>query len=184
MSPLRQAARSSLLVVGGLACCALVGCSDKTGEDTAPPIETTTHETGDNCVGGTAPVVSAVMLENTGLARYENDDWPTLTVWATAADDDWDLNAYKLQIWFDDTVDGTVAEGDDNGFDAVGTLAEENCGAAEGTVGIQIFLTGGGIAYNTLYEWGAVVTDAHELASEMVTTSGYTPTETGEDGAP
>ena len=162
-----------------------VACSPKTQTgDSAPPIDTEPPDTGTACVGGTPPVISEVTLENTGIARYENDDYPTITIWAAVSDEDWDINAYKLDVSYDDTIDGTVTPTSDNTFETTGTLSETACGAEEGTVGLQLFLTGGSIAYDTLYEWGAVVTDANLYASAMVTASGYTPTSTGEDGAP
>lgn len=161
----------------------LVACTKKESGDSAPPL-TVTHETGSNCVGGTPPVISEVTLENSGIARYENDDWPTLTIWVSVSDEDWDINSYKLDLSFDDTVDGTVVPTSDNSFESLGTLADEACGASQGKVGLQVFLTGGGLAYNTLYEWGAVVTDANGFSSDMFTASGYTPTESGADGGP
>jgi len=158
---------------------------DKDPVESAPPVETQPQETADDCVGTTAPVITNIELENTGIQRYENDDWPTLTVWVDVEDDDWDLATYALAVYYDDVVDGAVEATSSNGYGSTGTLSEDgDCTAPSGKVGLTLYLAGGGIEYDTLYEFGAVVTDDHHTDSEMVTTSGYTPTSTGEDGGP
>lgn len=161
----------------------LTACSDdkdETGE--APPVDTI-GDTSVDCAGGTPPTISNLTLENTGMAVYEDDqEFPTLTIWADVADDDQDLHSYRYDVYYDATVDGEVEAGDDNDFNTTGTLSNTDCGAPSGTVGLKIFLAGGGVEYNSLYEWGATVTDATGLVSEMTTTSGYTPTATGADG--
>ena len=156
----------------------LLAACDKEKEDTgeAPPVDTI-GDTSFQCVGGTPPVVSEVSLENTGMAVYEADqEYPTLTVWADVSDEDNDINAYKLDVYYDAVVDSQVEADEDRNFSSSGTLSSTECGAPSGTVGLKIFLAGGGVEYNTLYEWGAMVTDANGYVSEMAVTSGYTPT--------
>ncbi len=172
--------------VGALSIGLVAGCGeDKEPEESAPPVETEPQETADDCVAGVAPVITAMELENTGVQRFENDEYPTLTVWVTAEDEDWDLASYKLAVYYDDVVDGVVEASTTNDFTNSGTLSDDgDCTAAGGTVGLTLGLAGGGIAYNTLTEFGAIVTDGNGLDSEMSVVSGYTPTSTGEDGGP
>lgn len=164
----------------------LAACGgDEDVKESAPPVETEPQETADDCVGGTPPVITGMELENTGLDRFEDDYYPTLTVWVDVEDEDWDLASYKLEIYYDASVDGAVEADEDAGFSSVGTLSQDgDCTAPGGRVGLKIGLAGGGIEYDSLYEFGALVTDVNGLTSEMATTSGYTPTEDGEDGGP
>ena len=46
----------------------------------------------------------------------------------------------------------------------------------------RIFINGTRLAWDTLYEWGVVVTDIAALSSEMVVVAATTPREDGEDG--
>lgn len=180
-----MAARSELLFLSALLGVSLAACGEEKVEESAPPVETETQETADDCVGGTPPVIVSMELENTGVQRFENDEYPTITVWVEAEDEDWDLASYKLSVYYDDVVDGTVEQSSENGFSNSGTLSDDgDCTAPGGTVGIQIGISGAGIEYDTLTEFGAVVTDGNGLTSELGTVSGYTPTATGEDGGP
>ena len=159
-------------------------CQTDKDDSEPPPLDTldTPQDTAPECAG-TAPVITSLWLENTGVQEYEQGDWrPTITIWASATDEDWDLNTYQLSIWYDETVDDAVEQSDATELSNGGTLTSDECGAPEGTVGLRIFLSGGGIAFDTLYEWGAIVTDAHGLTSELAITAGYTPTSEGEDG--
>lgn len=162
-----------------------LACTGEPKESEPPPLDTKPTDTGEECLGGTPPVITDMWLENTGLDRYENDEYPTITVWVSATDEDWDLSTYTLDVSFDATVDGSVTPGDDNSFQSQGTISSDGaCTAPEGTVGLKVFLAGGGIEYDALTEWGATITDTNSVVSEMATVSGYTPTSTGEDGGP
>lgn len=164
----------------------LIACTGEKVEDTgAPPLDTRPQdsETADPCPGGTPPVIDSLTLENTGLKEYEAGEfYPTLTISAATTDEDWDLETYQFYVWFDETVDGAVAQ-DDNGLEVQGTVSDDGpCTASEATIGMQIFLLGGGVEYDTLYEWGGIVIDSNGVSSEMAITSGCTPTSEGEDG--
>lgn len=163
----------------------LSACGEKEPEDTAPPVDLQPDETGEACTGGTPPVITEMWFENTGMDRYENDLYPTLTIWVSVEDEDWDLSSYKLSVYYDATIDDAVEASASNGFSNSGTISDDGpCTAARGTVGLQLFLAGGGIEYNTLTEFGAVVMDENGVESEMAVESTYTPTSTGEDGGP
>ena len=164
----------------------LAACSaDKADTGKPPAVDTLGGETAEDCVGGTTPTISDLTLENSGMAIYEDDDeYPTLTIWADVADDDQDLQNYAFDVYYDAVVDSSVEASSSKHFGTVGTLSNTDCGAPSGTVGLKIFLAGGGVEYNSLYEWGGTVTDATGLVSDMALTSGYTPTATGEDGCP
>jgi len=41
-------------------------------------------DTATDC-GQTPPVIVDAGVDNTGIQTYENDEWPTLTFWATAS---------------------------------------------------------------------------------------------------
>lgn len=177
----RRAALAPILVLIALS----VGCKEEKTEETAPPLDTLAHDTVDYCPPGVPPVISEVLVENGGLADFDGETLPTVLVSAVVSDEDGDISSYKLDIWYDDTVDGSVEQGSTNTFQGLGTLKDGECTAPAGTVGLQVGLSPDAtIAFNTLYEWGAIVTDDNLLSSEMVTGSGYTPTESGEDGGP
>lgn len=161
-----------------------VGCTGKDEEDTAPPLDTEPHEDTATCLGGLAPVIEELWLENTGLDTYEGIEYPTLTVWASASDEDWDLNAYRMKIWYDADINGAVDNSQDTTLVQEGTVVPDECGAPTAQVGLRIYLGGGALDYDSLYEWGATVTDANGYESELAITTGYTPTSTGEDGGP
>lgn len=177
---------NGLCVACGLALWGAAGCSGEKVEESAPPVETEPQETADdNCDGINAPVIVSMELENTGLQRFENDDLPTLTVWVEAEDEDYDLASYKLEVYYDADIDGVVEANSTHGFSNSGTLSDDGtCTARGGTVGLTLGLAGGGIEYDTLTEFGAIITDGHGMSSEMSVISGYTPTSTGEDGGP
>lgn len=162
----------------------LIGCSDdKVDTGGPPPVDTLDTDTGESCVGGTTPTISDLTVENSGMAIYEDDDeFPTITIWADVADADQDLHNYAFDVYYDAVVDGAVEASSSKHFGTTGTLSNTDCGAPTGTVGLKLFLTGGGVEYDTLYEWGGTVTDATGLVSDMALTSGYTPTSTGADG--
>ena len=171
-----------------LVCLSLVlaACTDKEEEETgAPPLDTRPQDsdTGDSCPGGTPPVIESLTTANAGITECEaGQAYPQLDVTVDVTDADYDLESYHYNVWYDDAVDGSVEQGD-NGLEVLGTLSSDGpCTASGGAITMQICLLGGGVEYDTLYEWGAIVTDSNGFASEMAFTSGCTPTAEGEDG--
>lgn len=166
---------------------ALAACTDKEEQESDPPeldTEPKDTDTADPCPGGTAPVITELLIENGGLQEYEAGEfYPTIKITASeVTDEDWDLETYYFDVWWDDAVDGAVAMGSDT-LQVAGTVSDDGpCTASEATVSMVVFLRGGGVEYDTLYEWGGVVTDSNGIASEMAIASGCTPTEDAADG--
>ncbi len=162
----------------------LVACSAKEPVDTgAAPSLGEYGDTGSTC-SGTAPVITSLSCENTGLQPHFETKEPTvtMTIEVQISDDDGDLQSYQLDMWFDDDIDGSV---DTSGvqFDPqVGTLDAPECGAENAQISSTLYLTGGTPSYNTSYEWAVQVTDAAGIPSEVEIKTCVTPMSDGSDG--
>jgi len=162
----------------------LIACKDKSDVDSSepPPIAVTDGET-EECEG-IAPEITDVSCENTGLQPHfeTKEDTVTMAIWVSASDEDGDLHQYGLEIFFDEVVDDSVDTSESQFSPLTGTLDSPECGATAANVGTTMYLTGGTPAYNTVYEWGVIVTDAHGMTSELATVACVTPQSDGTDG--
>ncbi len=156
-------------------------CGDKNGDSG----EDTTGEvvdgggTGDDSCGGTAPVISEITCQNLGLAHYEDGDYPQLLMTMAVTDDDGDLSSYSAEVYFDDTVDGTVAT-DSSPFDPVsGSTSSETCNTASANLGVTLVITGGRPEFDTEYEWAFIVNDAAGQSSDPYVLTCRTPKSDG-----
>ena len=162
----------------------LIACKNKDATDSGapPPIDVTDGEV-EEC-SGSAPEILDVTCENTGLQPHfeTKEDTVTMAIWVSASDEDGDLHQYGLEIFFDEVVDDSVDTSTAQFSPLTGTLDSPECGATAANVGTTMFLTGGTPAYNTVYEWGIIVTDAHGMSSDLVTMACVTPQSDGTDG--
>jgi len=125
------------------------------------------------CQPGTAP-------EITDFAVNQGDPvakGPTLLVTLNATDLDGDLQEYSVELWFDQTIDDKVAQAPEQHIEASPVhLNVIACGAPSISYEMQITLLGNQVlAFDTLYEFAAVLTDAAGLASTPVLTTAQTP---------
>ena len=176
---------SPLLTVS-LALVAL-GCSDKGGTDdsSAPPdLLIDTDGPGNTDCEGAVPVVEDIWCENSGVKpHYETgEDTVTMQVWTSVSDTDGDLTSYSLQIFYDDEVDSAVDTDVTNFNPVYGSVDSDDCTASDAELGLTLYLTGDNPDFDTLYDWGVVVTDAAGLESEVAVTTCWTPTSDGSDG--
>jgi hypothetical protein len=137
----------------------------------------------DECEGA-APVISGVDCENAGLQPHfeTGADTPTLRLGVAFDDEDGDLQSYALSIYLDEQVDGSVSATDSPFSPVHQSLDVGECEGFSGATELTVFLTGMNPDYDTLYEWGIVVSDAHGDASEMFVFACITPQEDGSDG--
>lgn len=155
---------------------ALLACSsDDTGKDTAPGIG---DNTGDDC-SGAAPVIDAFTIEEGDVITNEDgQEQPSLNITVEFEDDDWDLNTVTMNVWFDDTVDGSV---DTTGDAPISTgeyqMEDGTCSVSGGSFTLAQGIVGDPLAYDTEYEFGAVIVDQHGLESDPAITSATTPSE-------
>lgn len=162
-----------------------VACGDKEEEETgtAPGLDTDTEDETEEC-SGTAPVVEAVTCENSGIQPHfeTGEDTVTMTIMAETSDADGDLDYYTFELFFDDEIDGTVDTSTSVFSPSSGSVDVDACEAGLVNLGTVLYLAGGDPDYDTLYEWGVIVTDGGGIASEVMVVECYTPTSDGEDG--
>ena len=167
---------------------------EKPGEsDDAPPINGG-HEPADcdvnpedaceeafSCV---EPVIAELDVVNGGEAVFEGVPHYTVQIDAQGEDDDGDLHNMRMTVWSDELVDGTV---DTTGEGTAGSFAQMrdvDCTTYMGGYSLGLAVSGTPYAFDTLYEFAAVVYDAYDTPSAPVIAAGYTPKESGADGGP
>lgn len=169
-----------LMLTGALA---LVGCGKD--DDTGSGGDGETLEAGggdgtDECAG-TAPVISNLSCENDGsLVALEGvGDVPVLTFVMDVDDEDGDLDQYRLELYFDEEFDGDVLDADSPYTPSTNTVqGAEECETFN--VGLSFRAPIPGVpAADTRYEWGLIVRDGNNTASDMVTIVCTTPAEDG-----
>ncbi len=182
---LRAAGLRSGLLLG--AALLLGACGGDKDEDsgTAPPLGGDGGDDTQATCEGTAPVVTELRCENTGIqSTADYGDVVTLTLWASVTDEDGDLSSYRMQVHFDDVPDGTIDTTDPAFPSNTGNTGTSECQAHEATLGTVLLLRGGEPFFDTEYEFGMVITDAGGLDSNLGLVTCYTPTMTGDDGGP
>ncbi len=163
----------------------LLACTGKEEDsNNAPPL--LLDDTGDACTS-VPPEIDTIRVSNGGEITGEggNPDW-SIRVDIHFVDQDMDVDVADIHYWWDDTVDGVV---DTSGNPDVATgpfkidSDGEPCLVSGGSFG-QLLGISGRFSYNTWYDFGVTVTDAHGLTSEPAFASGVTPKEDGSDGDP
>ena len=152
------------------------------GEDSG--LSLTGSDTGDEveCFGND-PVVGSVTLENGGSQDFEGELYPTVLIWAEVTDEDGNLDFVTMDLWWDEEPDGTLdSSGDPQGSSSfVPNSDAEKCAQTAETVGLYLQV-GGGIPYDTEMDFGVRITDSESEVSNVAVATGFTPTETGDDG--
>jgi len=165
----------------------LTGCFGH-GEGEPPPIlDDTSGDDSDLVCGGVPPDLVTFTAEPAGLWQGEQgtDPAPAILLSLTATDEDKDLSEVRVQIWFDDYVDGVVDTGDSPWFDRWIIIATNPCLTSMADMSVHAQATNtGALQPNTWYDFVGRVSDAMELESEFVTTVGGTPKEDGTDPDP
>lgn len=167
-----------LLAVFALACDT---AATDTGNGTLDP----SNNGNDDC-SGTAPTVTEFDVSEGDPVEGEGgeDPQPTVLLTVSFADDDGDAHVVSMDIWYDDTIDGTV----DTSGKAKANVAptamqdsdgnpEEECAGKEGTLGLRLGVSGGSLEYDTEYDFAVVVYDNAKMASEPAFATGLTPSE-------
>jgi hypothetical protein len=179
-------ATSTLSGMMGLYLVMAMACSgeDKADTSSPPDISVDSGGSGTDTCEGTAPVVDDLWCVNSGVKPHfeTGEDTVTMQLWTSASDVDGDLTSYALQIYYDDEVDESVDTSVVNFSPVYGTVGADECTAADAELGLTLYLTGDDPAFDTLYDWGVVVTDAAGIDSEIAVISCWTPASDGTDG--
>ena len=161
----------------------LVGCAEKTVEDSSEPPPLTKGDTADCNLN--APVITEVEVSNGGMSTFDNGTFPTIGLAMKVEDDDGDLDVIGMFVWFDDVVDGAVDQSGEASFDAPAYLYEnaEPCGKFSAGLTLAPAVTSGTLDYSTRYEFAVVAEDHHAVRSAPYIVDGVTPNMDGTDGS-
>ncbi len=179
----RPGARAGLFMLAA-GIFAAAGCGDKDGDsgDDGAGGEELEGGGGTTECGGEAPVIVSMSCENMGLQASDSGDYPMLRMSLEVTDADGDLDSYTAEIYFDETIDGSVLA-DSSPFDPVaGTTSEAVCNTTSADLNLGMLSTGGNPAFDTEYEWSVIVSDAAGLASAPFVLTCFTPKADGTDG--
>ncbi len=158
----------------------LVGCKDKAEEDTGEgELIDASGDGDDGECGGTPSVITSVTCTPTIGDVGDQLDQPILRFDVVATDEDGDLDAYRLSLYLDETIDGVVLpEGSPYG-PSTGTTDGGECTTTEVNLGLRAGIPGTFPALETRYEWGLVLTDAGGVDSAIYTVACTTPDASG-----
>ena len=165
----------------------LFGCSkgDGYGE---PPIPDVPSDTAPEIsCGGVNPEILTFGAEAVGLWGGEEgaEQLPTVELQLMVIDEDKDLSEVRLELWFDDWVDGVVDTGDRAWLDRYITISSERCLTSSANLIVHAGAKSGtDLEPNTWYDWAARVSDDAGLQSDIATTVAGTPKEDGTDPDP
>jgi hypothetical protein len=179
-----QMSRGLRLMLAGLAL-STTGCKSKDSGDDGSTSGTTLNGggTGTQECGGTPPVITQVQCSSNGLVEYEpGSSYPTLLFNIFLEDEDADLSSVEVQLYYDDVVDGVVSTQDPEYPSNVELIDQEPCNRPSLTFNLTTFVSGVNPRFNVNYEWGVVVRDAGDVASEMYILECITPFENGDPG--
>jgi hypothetical protein len=175
---------TSLLLVAALV--ATIGCKGKGDSADEGDDGGTTLAGGGQGVpecGGAAPVISEVQCSADGMKEYEpGSSLPTLLFEMFVEDEDADLSAVGVQLYYDDVIDGVVSTQDPDYPLSRETIDADPCNRSSLTFRLNAFVSGVNPRFNTNYEWGIVIRDAGDVASEMYILECITPFENGDAG--
>jgi len=159
-----------------------LACTKTTGEDSgAPPL----GGDGDSVAecNGSDPVLNSVNLENGGVQDFEGTPYPTILVWADTEDADGNLDVVTMEIWWDESPDGSVDTSGIPSGEKTWTPREDSAPCQETAETLGLYLqVGGSIPYNTEMDFAVRITDSEGEVSNDGVATGYSPTETGDDG--
>ena len=160
----------------------VIGCEKEVSDSGLPLPSIGDEDTESECPGGTAPIIDHMAIENGGTVSNGDDSWLSVNVALDISDADADIHNVRVEVWYDETVDDAIDTSIAPDAEFVGTLDSSPCSTPSGSMNNYLEVGGGGPAYNTVYEFGAIVIDANGLSSELTIASGSTPKEDGSDG--
>lgn len=157
------------------------GGDDTAADDTAAEDETAAGsgggdegggEDGTETCEGTAPDIVSITCQDGGVVPHfeTGEDTATLQLAIDVEDDDGDLHQYQVSLFLDEDIDGSVAEADSPYSPVNQSLDLDECDATATRIELTLYLNGERPAYDTRYEWLAVVTDANGLSDGMIWT--------------
>lgn len=148
-----------------------------------PPINQGGGDTAD--CDTNAPVIESFTVYNGGIFTFESVDWPSMVAEASISDEDKDLELVRMDVWFDDVVDGAVDTSGEAPLAGEPYAQDEYdpCTLGTNTYRLRFAVTGNRFLYATPYEFAGVVYDAHATPSEVAIASATTPNEDGSDAA-
>lgn len=129
---------------------------------------------GTDCKG-TAPVIEELTLTEGDPITGEGggDPQPTVLIVAEYSDEDGDAHVVAMDIWYDDVVDGTVDTSGAAGASLAPTAVEDDdgnpvdeCDGKGGSFGVMLGVTGDDLEFETEYDFGVIIYDANNTASE------------------
>lgn len=150
--------------------------------DSDTPTDTGTDTDPAPC-RGTNPRINTVILSNAGMVPGEEGDELGLRVTADAVDADGDLSVVELRVWIDTRVDGSV-NSEYRPIEFPAQNLGDDCMVPRGSVAVDLAIGAFDLEFDTHYEVGAQVVDAHGGVSDVVIGDGYTPMANGQDGGP
>lgn len=159
----------------------LAGCGEKepVDSDDLPPI----GNGGDDSAAceGTTPEARGLTLGNGGVQTFDDGPAPTFEVRIDAYDADGNLDYVTMEIWFEAADDGEVDTSGEPDVRSTFTVDDNPCEVVDTDLVLRIQV-GGALGYNRNYDVAARFLDSSGATSNVVTATGSTPTETGEDG--
>jgi hypothetical protein len=174
---MRFGARIGLLF-GSLVGSMVMGCS-KPEEETGT-IEPDTDGDVEGCGATNAPTITSFDITDDGMSEGDacgDASRPMILLNANVGDLDGDLHLWRLQVWWDQKVDGSVST-DDAPQEVQGSVGTE-CKAFTANLGMRLCVTGNP-PFSTELEFGARVLDDADNQSALVVKSFTTPNEAGE----
>ncbi|HJN75409.1 MAG TPA: hypothetical protein QGF58_15885 [Myxococcota bacterium] len=157
-----------------------LSCDKPAGDSNVPPLggDDSTLE----CFGND-PVINEVALENGGVQDFEGTPYPTILIWADTEDADGNLDVVTMEIWWDETPDGAVDTSGTAAGDKTWTPRQDSAACNETAENLGLYLqVGGSIPYDTEMDFAVRITDSEAEPSNIGVATGWTPTETGDDG--
>lgn len=151
---------------------------DKDGSGTIEPVDDS------GVPHGSAPEITNITFAQGEPTTLEDGtQLPTVLFQVDFEDDDGDAHVVSATIWADEVVDGAIdTSSTDVGQLPDTALTDSATGApvdeGDGFLGqltIQLAVSGGNLNFETLYEFGVVIYDSVDTASEPGITSGTTP---------
>ncbi len=141
-------------------------------------------DSGDPSCEGTPPDITNLTISEGDVAEDENGNrYPTLLIVAEFEDEDGDAHIVSANLFWDDTVDGTIdpaAEPNsslgESAMTSGGEVVEE-CAGDGGALYVTLGVSAGNFMYNTQYDFGVTVIDANGYESEMAVATATTPEE-------
>lgn len=136
-----------------------LGCGDTSTEETGaePPLPALTSTLG---CGDTDPIIDSLDISDYGYYECEKGAGvvPSILIEVAVRDDDLDLHTYKLDLWWDDTVDNDIAP-DAEDYTIERTLSTSECTVGQTNIGVILCLGGSSLGFSQATEFAAIVYD-------------------------